>query len=360
MENLIKPKRLQEGDTVALITLSGAGAFKFPKRYEIGKKQIQDYLKLKVIDTPNAINTKDFIYNNPQERLNDLIWAFQNPEIKAIITITGGDDSIRLLDFVKKEHLEIIKNNPKIFIGLSDTTIINFLLLKAGITSFYGPSLLFGLAENGGIDKYTLKYLKKALFEANPIGTIENNNNGWILDRVPWENSSIKRRIQKPIEMKFIQGEGISKGRLIGGCMDVLEFMKETYLWPDKETWKDSILFIEISEEKPSPSQVKYWLRNYAAQGILKNLKGIIFGIPGGDIPFDDPNYDLKLKTHMDSFVKYDEVFLKVCKEYGLDIPIVTHVQFGHIAPMLTFPLGAMANIDCKNKEIKIIESGVA
>src|SRR3989344_6316563 len=127
MEKLIKPKRLQEGDTVALITLSGAGAFNFPQRYEIGKKQIQKSLKLKIEETPNATKPKDFVYNNPQERLNDLIWAFKNPNVKAIITITGGDDSIRLLDFLKKEHLDTIKKNPKIFLGLSDTTIINFL-----------------------------------------------------------------------------------------------------------------------------------------------------------------------------------------------------------------------------------------
>ncbi len=359
MDNLIKPKILKEGDTVALITLSGAGAFNFQKRYKIGKKQIQESLKLKIIDTPNATKPKDFIYNNPQERLNDLIWAFKNPEVKAIITITGGDDSIRLLDFIKEEHIETIRENPKIFVGLSDTTTINFLCLKAGIVSFYGPSVLFGLAENGGIDEYTIKYLKKALFELNPIGLIENNPNGWTLDRVSWENSSIKRKMQKPMEIKFIQGEGISEGRLIGGCMDVLEFLKGTSLWPSKEIWKNSILFIETSEERPSPSQVKYWLRNYAAQGILKNLKGIIFGIPGGDISFDDKEYNSKLKEHLDSFAKYDEIFLKVCKEYKLKIPIVTNVQFGHIAPMLTIPLGTMASIDCKNKKIEITESGV-
>jgi len=359
MNQLIKPKKLQERDTIALITLSGAGASNFPKRYKIGKKQIQESFNLRVVDTPNATKTKEFIYNNPKERLNDLIWAFQNPDVKAIISITGGDDSIRLLDFVKEEHLGVIRRNPKIFVGFSDTTTINFLCLKAGIVSFYGPSVLFGLAENGGIDEYTIKYLRKALFESSSIGEIKNNPKGWTLDRVPWENSSIIRKMQKPIGMKFIQGEGISEGRLIGGCMDVLEFMKGTTLWPSKDVWKDSILFLETSEEKPSPSQVKYWLRNYAAQGILKELKGIIFGIPGGDIPFDDPEYDSKLKEHLNSFEKYDEIFLKVCNEFNLNFPIVTHVQFGHISPMLTLPLGVMARIDCKNKKIEIIESGV-
>ena len=56
---------------------------------------------------------------------------------------------------------------------------------------------------------------------------------------------------------------------------------------------------------------------------------------------------------------KYDEALLKVCSEYDLDFPLVTHVQFGHTAPMLTLPLGVMARIDCKNKKLEIIESGV-
>jgi muramoyltetrapeptide carboxypeptidase LdcA involved in peptidoglycan recycling len=356
---LIKLKKLNEGDTVALITLSSAGAYKYPARYAIGKKQIEDSLKIKIIETPNATKSKDFIYNNPLERLNDLIWAFKNPEVKAIVSITGGDDSIRLLNFLTEEHLNIMRKNPKIFIGMSDTTTISFLCLKAGIVSFYGPCVLFGLAENGGIDEYTIKYLKKALFESGPMGKIENNPNGWTLDRVSWEISNIKRKMQKPIQMKFLQGKGISEGNIIGGCMDVIEFLKGTTLWPSKEVWRNAILLLETSEDKPSPCQVKYWLRNYGAQGILNSIKGIIFGIPGGDINYDDPNYDAKLKEHLDSFDKYDKVFLDVCKEYNANIPIVTRIQIGHVAPMLTLPLGIKAQIDCNKKEIRIIEAGV-
>jgi muramoyltetrapeptide carboxypeptidase LdcA involved in peptidoglycan recycling len=361
MIKLIKPKKLKRGDTVALITLSWGGASECQERYFVGKKQIEKTFGLKVIETPNALKSSDWIYEHPEERLNDLIWAFKNPDIKAIVSIIGGDDSIRLLSFLKKEHLDIIRRNPKIFVGLSDTTTINFLCLKSGIVSFYGPSVLFGLAENGGIDNYTKEYFEKALFSDKHIGIIENSKEGWTLDKVPWEKKyqDKKRKMQEPIEMRFMQGSGVSEGRLIGGCMDVLEFMKGTSLWPNREVWKDSILFIETSEEKPSPSQVKYWLRNYAAQGILNGLKGIIFGIPGGDISFDDLEYDSKLKEHFDSFTKYDEVFLKVCKEYNLNFPIVTHVQFGHTAPMLTLPLGVMARIDCENKKIEIIEPGV-
>jgi len=54
--------------------------------------------------------------------------------------------------------------------------------------------------------------------------------------------------------------------------------MKSTSIWPDSKSWEGKILFLESSEEQPSEDRVKYWLRNYAAQGILKNVNGILLG----------------------------------------------------------------------------------
>ncbi len=360
--NYLKPNKLVKGDMVALISLSWGGASKHKNRYLIGKKQIEKTFDLKVIETPNALKSAEWLYNHPEKRLDDLIWAFKNPKVKAIISIIGGDDSIRLLDFIKKEHLKIIGDHPKIFLGLSDTTTINFLLLKARLVSFYGPSVLFGLAENGGIDNYTKNYLKNALFSDDPIGKITNNKNGWTLDKVPWERryQNIKRRMQPNLEIKFIQGKGFVEGRLIGGCVDVLEFIKGTELWPDKSIWDNTILFLETSEDMPSPDQFKYWLRNYGAQGILSKINGIIFGIPGGDIAFNDPHYKNKLKKHLATFNKYDQMLLKVANEYGRkDLIIATHLQFGHTMPMITIPFGVNMRLDANNKKIEIIESGV-
>ena len=362
MIKLIKPKKLKRGDTVALITLSWGGASECQDRYFAGKKQIEKTFGLKVIETPNALKSSDWIYEHPEERLNDLIWAFKNPDIKAIVSIIGGDDSIRLLSFLKKEHLDIIRRNPKIFVGLSDTTTINFLCLKSGIVSFYGPSVLFGLAENGGIDNYTKEYFEKALFLDKPIGIIENSKEGWTLDKVPWEKKyqDKKRKMQNSLQINFIQGVGTKEGTLIGGCVDVLEFMKGTELWPDKLLWKNAVLFLETSEEVPSPEQFKRWLRNYGAQGILKDINGIVFGIPGGDIEFDAPDYEERLKKHLESFKEYEKALLKVAKEYGReDLIIATRLHFGHTMPMITLPYGAKIQLDAENKKIKIIESGV-
>lgn len=71
--------------------------------------------------------------------------AFENPEIKAIVSTIGGEEGIRILPYV---DFNVIRNNPKVFLGYSDSTVIHFICQKAGINSFYGPSIMAGFAEN--------------------------------------------------------------------------------------------------------------------------------------------------------------------------------------------------------------------
>jgi muramoyltetrapeptide carboxypeptidase LdcA involved in peptidoglycan recycling len=133
MTPLIKPKSLQKGDAVATISLSWGGAGELLHRYEIGKKQLQDNFGLKVFETRNALKSAGYIEKNPKARADDLMEAFSDKSIKAIISNIGGDDSIRTLPFI---DLSVIRNNPKIFLGFSDTTITHFACYKAGLTSF--------------------------------------------------------------------------------------------------------------------------------------------------------------------------------------------------------------------------------
>jgi muramoyltetrapeptide carboxypeptidase LdcA involved in peptidoglycan recycling len=355
---MIRPAKLKKGDTVAAITLSWGGAGECPERYAQGKKQIEKTFGLKVIETPNALKSEDWIYTHPEKRLSDMIWAFQNKDVKAIFTTIGGDDSIRLLKHITPKHLEIIKDNPKIFIGHSDNTIANFLCLKTGLQPYYGPPIMFGFAENGGIDSYTKEYFEKAVFLNRPIGEIKSCDE-WILDKVPWtsEGNRIIRKRQHGQKIRFIQGEGKISGRLIGGCMDVLEILKGTVLWPDINAWSGAVLFLETSEDIPSVDTFTYWLRNYGAQGILSKLNGILLGIPGGDIDFDDPEYSKKLELHLKLFDELDDAIKKVTKEYDCEnLCIVTRINFGHTVPMITIPYGATIEIDADKKKLTILD----
>ncbi|MBC9934052.1 S66 family peptidase [Chitinophaga qingshengii] len=344
MMNLITPKGLNSGDKVATISLSWGGAGDLPHRYAIGKERLKEIFKLDVVETRHALKPADWIYKHPQARAEDLMEAFADPSIKAIISNIGGDDSVRILKYV---DIAVIKNNPKIFLGFSDSTITHFLCLKAGLGSFYGTSVLTGFAENVAMFPYQIDDINSTLFSSGVIGEILPNTAGWTTEHLDWFDVSLqhtRRKLTPATGWRFVRGNTIARGRLIGGCMEVMEMLKGTAYWPTLDTWKEGILFFETSEDKPRPELVRYWLRNYAMMGILQQASGIIFGRP----------YDNCYAA------EYETELLKVLDEEGLDeLPVITQMDFGHTAPSFTLPYGRLAEINSPDKTFSILESGV-
>lgn len=345
---MLKPKKLRAGDKVAAVTLSWAGPGCFPHRYEAGKRQLQEEFDVKVVETPHALRDREWIARNPQARADDLMAAFADPSIQGIISTIGGEDSLRLWPFV---DLEVIRANPKVFLGYSDTTVSHLMCHQAGLVSFYGPSIMAGFGENGGLLPYMTESVRRTLFCSDPIGIIEPNREGWTVEHLEWgepANQDRKRALNPPLPWRWVQGEGVVQGRLIGGCLEVVEFVRGTSLWPDPEVWQDAILFLETSPEAPPPASLRYALRSYAAMGILSKLSGILLGRPGGQVP-------------MSKFIEYEHALLQVVREEeGLtSLPIVTQMDFGHTDPMMVLPLGVLAQIDCERREFAILENAV-
>lgn len=341
---LIKPKKLQPGDRIATVSPSwgGAGEPALRWRYEQGVRRIEEVFGLKVIPMPNSLKGEDYLYENPQARAEDLMTAFQDESINGIIANIGGEDSIRLLPFI---DFDVIKANPKIFMGYSDVTISHLFCHKAGISSFYGPAIMTDFAENVEMDRYTIEMVNRTLFSNEIIGEIQPATE-WTSERLEWieENKNSRRTMQKNSGYEVLQGAGVAQGQLIGGCIEVLEFAKGTELWPEKRYWENSVLFFETSEEKPEPALIRYWLRNYAMQGILNKSNGIIFAKP------QDETY----------YEEYKEEILKVMKEFELeDLPILYNLNFGHTEPKFILPYGAKVEINCDAGTFKILESGV-
>ena len=121
----------------------------------------------------------------------------------------------------------------------------------------------------------------------------------------------------------------------------MIDWLRGTPVWPDLSQWRDSILFLETSEDRPSPTQVTYMLRSIAATGALNEVRAILYGRPYGD------------ET---SFDAYDDVLLNVLAEKCLSIPVVTRMDFGHTDPKFTIPLGVQAEVDCDAQQIRLIE----
>lgn len=344
LDNLIIPKSLKPGDTVAIVASSWGGPATFTDKFNYGVKILEKDFGLKVKVMPFACQDADIIKANPKKRAEDLMAAFKDSEVKAIIAAIGGDDSIRMLPYI---DFEVIKNNPKIYLGYSDSTITHFMCLKAGVRSYYGPSVMAGFAENGGLFDYMKDSVLKTLFSNEVIGNIAKSNE-FVIKQLKWGNSDLlntKRQLLPAREQKIINGTANAKGRLIGGCLEVLEFMKDTSLW-DKSYFDDAILFIETSEDKPSADFVTWWFRNYVASGILSKIKGIIIGRPQSD---DDEYIN----------AQYNAVLNVVKNEEGLDIPILVNASFGHTDPQMLVPYGAMAEINVKDASFSILEAAV-
>jgi muramoyltetrapeptide carboxypeptidase LdcA involved in peptidoglycan recycling len=348
MTHLVKPKRLKCGDTLATISLSWGGAGMLPNRYATGVRQLEEAFDVRVIPTRHALRDSDWLARNPQARADDLMEALSDSSIHGIISNIGGDDSIRTL---RHTDLSVIRSNPKVFMGYSDTTITHMAFFKVGVSSFCGPAILSGFAENGGLHDYLRDSVKRTLFSSEPIGRIFENTNGWTVEKLDWfqpELQSQKRKLEPCTGWQWIHGSGVVEGRLIGGCLEVLDWLPGTDFWPDLHVWENAILFLETSEEMPSPDVVKYFFRKLAAIGVLERIGAILFGRPGGQ---------------MDAakFAEYDQVILQVIKEEEhLEIPAVTHMDFGHTDPMFVLPYGMLARVDADKKTLEFLESAVS
>lgn len=215
---MIKPNKLKKGDKIAIVSLSwgGLGDEKLIHKYNIAKERLEDDFELEVITMPNALKGSEFIYEHPELRAKDLMDAFEDKTIKGIICAIGGDDTIRLLSYI---NYEIIKNNPKIFMGYSDSTVNHFMMNKAGLVSYYGPTIMCEFGEYVKMFDYTKDAVINILFR-DSLGYEVKSSNFWSNDFVPWkeENINIQKKLLKEEHgYEVLQGRGIITGQLLGG-----------------------------------------------------------------------------------------------------------------------------------------------
>ena len=341
---MIKPKRLKRGDKIAIVSLAwgGLGDASLIHKYYIAKERLENDFGLEVMCMPHALKGSEFVAENPRLRAQDLMDAFQDSSVSAIFCAIGGDDTIRTLPYI---DLDVIKNHPKIFMGYSDTTVNHFMMYKAGLVSFYGPSVMCEFGEYVKMFDYTKKAVEDILFgsweEYKLLPSPE-----WTDDYIPWQesNKNTPHSMKKDVHgYEIINGKGIVKGHLLGGCLDVFMMINGTTIWPTLDEWSNAILFFETSEDKPSPDFVLWTLRNLAAQGILNVLSGIIVGKPMGEIYYEE----------------YKKVIRQVIveEEHLTELPIIYNVNIGHAKPIGILPYGIETELNCDAKTIRFLES---
>ena len=340
MKPLIKPKRLQQGDKIAVVSPCNgwAGDWDILWKYNLGVSRLLG-LGLEVIAAPNALKGSDYLSKNPKARAEDIMWAFENKDIHAVIASIGGNDSIKLIPYIEPK---IISENPKILIGYSDVMNLHLLCYHCGLSSFYGDNLLNPIADQSGWHEYSKKWFIKTLFDVSPIGQILPSPDR-TFEPTDYINPGCKRTYYSNSGYQKIQGKGIVQGRLIGGHTGFME-LTGTSIELKAEDFENAILFVEDIPEFFDEASVQNFFSSLGEKGILHKLNGIIIGKVNENRSFKER---AKVIHHV------------ISEEYSCSVPVLYGLNFGHSSPMFVLPYGAMTEIDCEKSTFSILESGV-
>jgi len=318
---IIKPKKLQIGDTVGIVSPSAFIGQELIPQFNAGIKFLES-LGLRVKIGKNVFKRHYYSAGTVGERVDDIHGMFADRQVKAIIQSQGGETANEILD-----HLDwdIIKRNPKIFGGMSDgTNLLLSIFAKTGIVALHGPDILWGYGR--GVDGYELESLKHVLFSGNPFQIRPNDDHKVSEESV---NSSASWRCWR---------QGLAEGRLLGGNLSIIQMLMDTEFMPPLQ---NSILFLE-----GYCNSAEDLARRFAAlrqAGVLGQVKGIVLGYFFGN-KMPGPQSDRPV----------GEILLEASS--GYDFPILEIGEIGHNIANCNLPVGAMARLDAANLEFSIIE----
>ena len=320
---MIVPPKLKPGDEIRVI----APAKSFKPSFTAEKKRLAERrlgeLGLQVSYGKHIYESNEFETATIEHRIEDLHDAFADKNVKAILTVLGGTTSNQLLKYI---DYELIKSNPKILCGLSDiTSLANALNTKSGLVTYSGPHFtVFGLPKQV---EYTTDYFKKCFFEYD------------VIDVKPSKLYLNRRHDIEELENEgfWTINEGVAEGRIIGGNLVTLNLLQGSEYMPNLT---DSIVFIE-DNAKESIRSVENHIQSLILQPNFDKVRGIVIG-------------RFQLETGMTREILKNLINSK--KELA-NIPIVANVDFGHTAPMITFPIGGVARLKVDNGvELKILK----
>ncbi len=296
-----KPKKLQKGDTIAILALSGAVESK--ENILRAKKRFEER-GFNVVLSDNIFDKNRYLAGTDEKKVEELHRFFADNSVNAIICSRGGYGAIRLLN---KINYDLIKKNPKIFAGYSDVTAIEAMFLKkAGLISFYAP-----VAQSDfGVEDFS-KFTVNNFFE-----TVSN---------VKELNISPCKRREK------IYYEGNAKGILWGGNLATLVSMCGLDFIPDEKF----IFFAEdLGEDVYKIDKMMAQLMNI--KEFYENVQGIILG----------DFLDITNKKY------FDELFFEIGEK--LKIPIVKGFKITHAKEKITLPYGSIGEISTNDNILKI------
>ncbi len=315
---LLKPKRLQPG--VAIGIVSPAGATFVREELEVVIDAVKG-LGLVPRLAPHLLERYGYLGGKDKQRAADINQFFADSSIAAILPIRGGWGSSRILPYLDYDR---ISKNPKIIIGFSDlSALILGLNAKTNLVTFHGPNGLTSWR------KTQTEYFRRVLFNAETV-TFENLK----------DEDDANRLIQVKYRKQTISS-GKAKGKLIGGNLSVISGIVGSPYLPDLD---GAILFLE--EVNENIYRIDRMMTELKLAGLLDKLAGFIFG----QCPGCSPDADYGSLT-------LEEVVWDHIKPLG--IPAYYGAMIGHIENILTLPIGLDVEIDADAGTIRMLEAAV-
>lgn len=310
---VIKPKKLVRGDTIGIITPASHVAD--ATRIEKSVKYFES-LGYNVEVSKTVTKGNGYLAGTDDERIDELHKFFSNKKINAIFCARGGYGAARLLNSI---DYNIIKKNPKIFVGYSDITAIQLaFFVKTKLVTFAGPMPAVDFYDE--INPYAEEYFWRILTSTKSPQKFTNPNN----------------------EHFYSLTSGIADGTLLGGNLCVLTSLAGTAFFPE---FKNSILLLEEIGE--APYRIDRMINQLKMMSVLKKIKGVVLG------RFLDC---IETDTSKSTF-SINEV---IAHYFGTaKIPILYNVRHGHVKENLTLPIGLNVHINSTKKTMEIKEAAV-
>ena len=332
-EEMTLPPKLERGDKVAVLGTSGGIKKRFPRAFEKGLEVLRQRFELEPVIYSTAEKSDEYLNNHPEEKADQIMKAFEDPEIKGVIAVTGGDEQLRVLKHLEEERL---RQNPTRFYGLSDNTNLHIYLQQLGLQSFYGGQIVADLMAEGDLAEYTFRHLEKAFF-SDEIGKVEASEKftDEFVDIAADEIVDDRQRFENP-GWEFWNFSGEVSGRLFGGCFEIVNWMLSADKI-DMEGLEGKILVLETSEESPSETEIKRWLMCMGERGFLQKFEAIMFGRPvREDLHGEERSVEEKERYHRNQKERIKNEIRRYCP----DTPVVFDVDFGHTDPKIPLQLG--------------------
>jgi muramoyltetrapeptide carboxypeptidase len=314
---LLRARRLQSGDTVALINPSGAIHEREP--YAIAIESLRS-LGFKVREAPNLRTRYGHLAGTDRQRADDVNALFADPAVHGLLAMTGGSGGNRMLPLVDYEQ---IRRTPKFLGGFSDlTALINAVHAKTRLVTFHAP---MGASE---WNPFSVDHFRRTVMAAEALVLATPKGDDEVL--VPRSGRTVT-----------IRG-GRARGPLVGGNLAVFAAMAGSAYWPNLD---GAILALEDVNEYIY--RVDRMLSTLKLAGALDRLAGVVLGAFTNCTPGE--GYGT---------LTLDEVFDDYFKP--LDIPVYAGAQFGHVKRKWTLPIGLPVEIDADAGTLRLLQAAVS